>query len=133
MRTAWWVAVALAASALLVACGGGTGGGGETIDAGLPAIELVAPAESGGGEVPVFEWKPVDGAVRYRLVVVDSGGAPLWSWSGSETTVRLGGLLEEPAEGTPGPVISAGSSWSVVAFGADGAPLAVSTVRPVSP
>ena len=118
--------------ALAAGCSSG-GGGGNAIDAGLPTLELTAPGESGAGEVPVFEWAAVEGAVRYRLVVLDGSGAMLWSWNGSDTKVRLGGLPDAYPEGSAGPVIAPGSSWSVVAFGADGKALAVSSVRSVSP
>ncbi len=106
---------------------------GTPIDAGLASIELTGPTVSGAGEVPTFEWQAVAGAARYRLVVLDGDGEPLWAWNGSETRVNLGGLpVERPAD-ISGPVITPGSSWSVVAFDADGTPLAVSVLRPVEP
>lgn len=129
----------LTAVAIWTGCGGsdsaanGEGAGGEAIDAGLPGIELVAPAETGAGEVPTFEWEAVDGAARYRLVVLDGSGAMLWAWNGAETKVNLGGVSDDRPEGAAGPVIDAGSTWSVVAFDADGNPLAASSLRPVSP
>lgn len=113
--------------------GGGDGAVGTPIDAGLPVITLVAPDTSGAGEVPAFEWEAVDGAARYRLVVLGGSGEPLWSWNGAETKVNLGGLPGERPEGVSGPVIAADSTWSVVAFDAEGNALAVSNLRPVSP
>lgn len=128
----------LLAVVILPGCGSSENGGGESaagtpIDAGLPALTLIAPETTGAGEVPGFEWEGVDGAVRYRLVVLDGNGEPLWSWNGAETKVNLGGLPGERPEGVSGPVITAGSTWSVVAFDADGTALAVSNLRPVSP
>lgn len=131
-------------AALSAGCGssgagdGGDGGGGETaagttIDAGVPGITLMAPAMDEAGEVPIFEWEAVTGAARYRLVVLDGSGATLWAWNGAETKVNLGGLPGERPEGVGGPVIDAGSSWSVVAFDDNGSPLAASDIRPVSP
>ena len=119
-------------------CGSSDDGGrketaGTPIDAGLPAINLIAPDTTGAGEVPGFEWEAVEGAARYRLVVLDGSGAILWAWNGAEAKVNLGGLPGERPEGVSGPVITAGSSWSVVAFDAGGDALAVSSIRPVSP
>jgi len=130
----------LLASLLTAGCGSSSdsaGGGGSSagspIDAGLPTINLTAPANSGAGEVPSFEWEPVTGADRYRLVVLDGNGAMLWAWNGPETRVNLGGLAEQRPEGVSGPVITPGSTWSVTAFNPAGQPLAVSDLRPVSP
>jgi len=113
--------------------GGGQGDSGTPIDAGLPKINLTAPATTGAGETPVFEWEAVSGAGRYRLVVVDGSGAMLWAWNGTDTKAGLGGIEGERPEGTSGPLLTPGSTWSVVAFDAAGQPLAVSDIRPVSP
>lgn len=141
--------LALVAGLLLAACtgggsgdgnsggGGGSGGGavGSPIAApGLDAaVELVAPPTEGAGEVPTFEWKAAQGAASYRLVVLDPDGGPTWAWEGAETTVNLGGLPGERPTGEGGPVIVAGSSWSVAALDPDGHVVAVSVSRPVSP
>ncbi|MCL4473663.1 MAG: hypothetical protein M1539_04235 [Actinobacteria bacterium] len=126
----------LAVLILAAGCGSVEAGGessNELISPGLPAIELVAPAVTGAGEVPAFEWKPVDGAVSYRLVILDGGGNVLWAWTGPDTKVNLGGLQFERPEGVGGPVLTSGSSWSVVAFDANGNPVATSNIRSVSP
>ncbi len=125
-------------SALVAGCGSSENGGGEKaagnpIDAGLPKVNLIAPATTGAGEVPTFEWEPVDAAGRYRLVVLDGSGAMLWAWNGPETRVNLGGYPEKRPEDVSGPVITSGSTWSVTAFDQSGKPLAVSDLRPVSP
>lgn len=138
------VAVALFTALLLMlaaGCGGGNGGNGgggedqkgELIAAGLPEITLVGPATAGAGEVPAFEWEPVDSAARYRLVVLDGKGGILWARMGPETKVNLGGLPGERPAGVSGPVIDAGSSWSVVALDAGNKTIATSVIRPVSP
>lgn len=132
------ILVLLMFSAAVSGCGDSGSGGGEEaagtpIDAGLPGIMLLKPAVSGGGEVPSFEWTAVDGAATYRLVVIDSASKPVWSWEGRETSVNLGGLPGERPADVSGPIITPGSSWSVVAFDADGKPVAVSVLRPVSP
>lgn len=128
----------LLAAVLVTGCGssendGQEGSTGTPIDAGLPALTLIAPETTGAGEVPSFEWEAVDGAARYRLVVLDGSGEPLWSWNGAETKVNLGGLPGERPEGVSGPVIAADSTWSVVAFDAEGNAIAASNLRPVSP
>jgi hypothetical protein len=95
-------------------------------------VQLTAPGETGGGAIPTFEWSAVDGASAYRLVVTDADGGATWSWEGSETSVILGAVPErEEADG--GPILTSGSTWSVVALDADGHVIAVSTLRPVSP
>ena len=130
---------------LAVACTGGDGGtdggdGGEeqpgsAIDApGLDGqVVLIAPPTEGAGEVPTFEWEPVQGAAGYRLFVVGGDGTAIWSWEGTETSVALGGLTVDRPEGAEGPVVTAGSTWSVVALDAEGHVVAVSVQRPVSP
>ncbi|MHB8859208.1 MAG: hypothetical protein ACYC6Z_06985 [Thermoleophilia bacterium] len=122
---------------LAAGCGGsdeaGEASSHELISPGLPAIELVAPAVTGAGEVPAFEWNPVDGAVSYRLVILDGGGNVLWAWTGADTRVNLGGLQFERPEGVGGPVLTSESSWSVVASDASGNPVATSSIRSVSP
>ena len=99
----------------------------------LPEVTLVAPPLEGAGEVPTFEWEPVEGAATYRLAVLNGDGEAVWSWEGESTEVALGGLSVDRPEGEPGPVITAGSSWSVAALDADGHVLALSVLRPVSP
>lgn len=143
-------------AASLAACTGGDGGGGAGDEgggapdpgegatptaAGSPlaapgletAVELTSPPTEGAGEVPAFGWTAVAGASAYRLVVLGSDGGPIWAWEGTETTVNLGGLPGDRPVGEAGPVIEAGSSWTVVALDAEGHVVAASPVRPVSP
>ncbi len=121
--------------------GGGDGGAGDGGSAGEPlggdaapgeAVQLVAPEEQGAGETPTFEWEPVEGASTYRLVVLNAEGQATWAWEGAETSVPLGGVADRP-EGSEGPVLTPGSSWSVAALDAEGHVLAASELRPVSP
>lgn len=116
--------------------GGGGGGGaapsGEPLVEGLPVVEVLAPPESGAGEVPLFRWEPVAGASRYIVAVLGPDG-PLWGWQGEETEVYLGGLPFERPPGMAGPVIVARTCWSVLARGAAGHVIAVSDFLPVSP
>ncbi len=99
---------------------------------GLPVVDVLGPSESGAGEVPLFRWEPVAGASRYDVGVVGPDG-PLWAWQGEANEIYLGGLPVERPPGLAGPVIAAGSCWSVVARGADGHVIAVSEFLPVSP
>ena len=140
------------------ACGGGTSGptdGGGTSDPtddtrtsstlqdrpaprgqplieGLPSITALGPPERDAGDAPLFSWDPVPGTARYSLAVLGPDG-PLWAWQGEETEVYLGGLPFERPPGWAGPVIVAGSCWSVVAHDAAGHVVAVSEFLPVSP
>jgi hypothetical protein len=105
---------------------------GQPLIEGLPAITALGPPEGGAGEAPLFSWGPVPGASRYSLAVLGPEG-PLWAWQGEETEVYLGGLPFERPPGWAGPVIVAGSCWSVVALDAAGHVVAASEFLPVSP
>jgi len=105
---------------------------GQPLLKGLPQVEVLGPPESGAGEVPVFSWESVEGAATYDLVVLGPDG-PLWAWQGKETEVALGALPFERPPGMGGPVIAAGSCWSVIALNADGHVVAASDFLPVSP
>lgn len=96
----------------------------------LGAMTLTTP-ESGGGERPVLAWEPVDGADHYAVVVLDPDGQPYWGWRTADTVVRVG--VGDRAEGVPGPRVADGMTWSVVAHGADGIPVAASARRPIEP
>jgi hypothetical protein len=89
-------------------------------------------ATEGVGLRPTLAWEPVDGAAAYFLVVKDASGEAYWAWDGSETSVPLGGA-EFPADFGNGPTIGPGYSWSVSAYAVDGAFVAISGDRPVSP
>lgn len=140
------VPLALAGLVALVACTGGGGGDGNGGTAGdgengtepvgggavQAAVELTAPPEEGAGEVPTFEWEPVESAAAYRMVVLDAEGRAVWAWEGPDTSVALGGVPDRP-EGAEGPVLTPGSTWSVAALDAEGHVLAVSPARSASP
>lgn len=95
-----------------------------------PAIQ-VTPTE-GEGSRPMFEWETVDGAALYFLVVKDDAGVAYWAWSGSETSIPLGGA-EFPENHGNGPTIGPGFTWSVSAYATDGTFLAISGERLISP
>lgn len=98
---------------------------------GLPEIEQLT-ATDGGGRRPVLEWVPVDGAAQYYVFVLSPSDAVYWGWETSEPSVPVGGepQLDDDA---PGPAISEGMTWSVSAADAEGAIIALSAHRPISP
>lgn len=106
LRSALMVVVMLAA---------GCSGGGASAPFRSGGPDGASPVEAEVGSVPTFEWAPIDGAALYRLAVLGSEG-PIWAWEGPETTVNLGGLVGDRPEGMAGPVVLAGTSWSVAAF-----------------
>jgi len=99
---------------------------------GLPVIDVFAPSESDAGDVPLFRWEAVEGAAEYSLAVRGPDG-PLWAWRGTGTQIYFGGLPFERPPGWAGPVMVAGSCWSVLALDRSGHVMAVSELLPVSP
>jgi len=95
-------------------------------------VRLLGPAEAGAGAIPTFDWASVEGADGYRLVVRGADGSATWAWEGGGTSIVLGAVPDREV-GDGGPVLTTGSSWSVVALDGDGHALAVSELRPVSP
>ncbi|MFS0892677.1 hypothetical protein [Microbacterium sp. 179-I 3D3 NHS] len=96
------------------------------------AVALTSPASMNAGTSPTFEWNAVDGATEYRLSVVTADG-PVWGWTGESTSVRYGGYDSSPAHGVGALRLTTAAWWSVAAFDADGALLAVSDHRAVAP
>lgn len=88
---------------------------------------LTEPVEV--GSQPELVWEAVDGAARYRVVILDGEGLPYWSWSGPETSVFLGG--GQSSDGV-GPSVGAGFTWSVVALDADDVFVAASALAPLA-
>ncbi len=123
--------VVLATLALVMSLGPGVAGAGQSIE-GVKKVVLLGPPERNAGGTPTFSWKPVRGARTYQLVVLAPDG-PLWAWQGEEAKVRLGGLPEKPPAGTRGPVLVAGSCWSVTALDDGGHVVAASSMRVASP
>lgn len=112
---------------------GGDDGGLSDLPGVETEIELTGPSEDGAGKVPTFKWKRVDDATTYRLAVLDADGDAAWAWQGTKTSVVLGGVKNRPPKGEAGPIITDGARWSVVALDADGAVVAASRFRDVSP
>lgn len=110
----------------------------ESVFAGLAAfggldetVVLVTPF-SDNGVRPLLSWEPVDGADRYGVYVYAPNGRAYWSWTGSVTSVHVGGD-PQLRDGAPGPTVSDGMTWAVVAYDADVLPIAVSELRAISP
>jgi hypothetical protein len=93
---------------------------------------VLLTAEAGGGRRPLLAWDPVPDATRYAVFVYSPSGAAYWTWWGESTSVHVGG---EPRldDGALGPAVTEGMSWAVLAFDADGSPVAVSPRRPIAP
>ena len=106
---------------------------GEPIELGLTPLLLIGPAVTGAGERPEFSWEPVAGAATYSLAILTAADEPLWAWEGAGTTVILGGWATTPIPAAPGPLLTADAKWFVVAFDAQGLPIANSVMRPIAP
>ena len=106
---------------------------GEPIELGLGSVLLIGPALTGAGDRPEFSWDPVAGAATYALAVLTVADEPLWAWEGVSTAVILGGWPATPIPAAPGPLLIADAKWFVVAFDAQGVPIANSVMRPVAP
>lgn len=89
-------------------------------------------AASGGGTRPLLEWSIVAGAETYSVVVYDPEGKPYWGTLTEETSTYVGGSIQL-LEDRPGPRVSVGSSWSVVALDQNRLPLAVSGIAAIAP
>lgn len=102
-----------------------------------PAINGAVPIEqmtptSGGGDRPLLEWVPIEGAVTYIVSVFTETGAPYWSAVTTEPRTYVGGA-EQIAEGRTGPNVSDGYTWIVYADDTEGSLLAASPRRAISP
>ena len=98
---------------------------------GFDELELFTAA-SGGGTRPLLEWSSIEGADTYSVVVYDREGKPYWGAVTEETSIYVGGSIQL-LEDRPGPRVSAGSSWSVVALDQDQLPLAISGIAAIAP
>jgi hypothetical protein len=99
---------------------------------GVASVKLLTDV-TGVGTKPLLKWESVTSANRYQLIVFDETGESYWAWEGAETQIYMGGTDTQPPDDSSGPSISAGYSWSVVAYGADGKVIAASELRSISP
>lgn len=102
----------------------------------LPALldvpELDAVVDEAGAR-PTFSWSTADRATTYQLTVRDPDGATRWAWSGTGTTVALGGGPEPLPDGAPGVRLDGPATWEVLALADDGTVVAASTEQEVAP
>lgn len=115
----------LAASALVLTLGSLVG---CTVPEGLgpgsaPATGGEAPdsIEASGEARPRLSWDAVDGAVAYRVTVLQQEGPP-WAWEGEATRVIVGGGEIEDRVG-PGFELTGPATVTVYPLDADGMPL----------
>ena len=97
-RRAWFVPAALAATVLLaVGIGRMTvapGGDDDVVRSGdVSTVAVVAPAaEAVVGQPLAFAWRPVQGAVRYRVELMNGGGDIAIEAETRDTTVTIEGV-----------------------------------------
>lgn len=106
---------------------------GEPLDLGLPPITLASPEMHCAGAFPTFTWEPVPSAASYAVVVLTTDGKPIWAWQGPATTVVFGNHPTPPEEPAGGYQLTMSAKWFVVAYDAQGLPVANSVLRPVAP
>lgn len=96
---------------------------------GIERVELAATEPN--QPRPVLSWAPVDGAVRYALVVLDADGVPYWAWTGADPSIRFGGR----GEGDDGqvPFLHEAMTWRVSAYDADDRIVAISEPARLEP
>jgi hypothetical protein len=106
------------------------------LEASLPLPDTAAIVQttviSGGGARPLLGWEPVEGAASYIVVVFTADGDPYWSAVTDQAEIYVGGPVQIPDD-NDGPRVADGYTWVVYADDADGALLASSPQRPISP
>lgn len=98
-------------------------------DLGVEVLVLEPTSETGSH--PTLRWQSADGAVSYWLVLQDAAGRPYWAWTGSETSVRVGG--GDSADANQTAVLHEPMTWRVAAFDSDGNLVALSDTADVAP
>ena len=99
----------------------------EDLGIGLVVLESVTDA----GSHPTLAWQQVQGASSYWLVVHDAEGRPYWAWTGSGTSVRIGG--GDRSETNQTAAVHESLTWRVAAFDADGVLVALSETASLTP
>jgi hypothetical protein len=94
-------------------------------------IDTITIDTTEGGSHPTLTWTPIDGASTYWVVLRDSAGQLYWAWTGSDTSVRVGGGDSPDLNQTA--VLHEPMTWSVAAFDADGNALAFSPEGELTP
>lgn len=91
-------------------------------DLAIDVLELDATTET--GRHPTLSWRPVDNANSYWLVVRDAEGRAFWAWTGTDTSVRVGGGDTPDVNQTA--AVHEAMTWRVAAFDANGRLVALS-------
>lgn len=86
---------------------------------------------TGGGPRPLLMWEPVAAATSYTVVLYDAAEDAWWSWSGTETSIVVGGVSTDIEIG--GPRADTDARWSVMAFDDTGNLVGTSPKRSLEP
>ncbi len=91
---------------------------------------MIETEPSEPGPHPQLAWAEVAGAATYDLIVLDAAGETYWAWSGTESSVHLGGVESPDAVGA---WVFEPLTWIVTARDAEGEPLAMSAKADLTP
>ena len=103
----------------------------EPLLEGVPLLQIITPTAAVGIR-PLLEWETIEGAATYRAVVLDADGNIAWAWIGDGISIPYGGA-EFPADYGDGPMVTTGSTWSVVALDSQREVIAISERRELEP
>lgn len=98
-------------------------------DLGVGVVILDPSTETGSH--PTLSWQPIEGAASYWLVLRDADDRPFWAWTGTGTTIRVGGGDSPDTNQTA--ALHEEMTWSVAAFDGEGNLVALSDPASVAP
>ncbi len=93
-------------------------------------VVVLEPASEGGNH-PTLGWQATEGAASYWLVMRDGDGRPYWAWTGTDTSVRVGG--GDSPETNQTAALHETMTWRVAAFDEQGNLVGLSDTATVSP
>lgn len=94
------------------------------------AVVVLEPTTEGGSH-PTLSWQPASGAESYWLVVRGADGRPYWAWTGTSTSVRVGGGDRSDTNQTA--ALHEAMTWRVAAFDAAGVLIGLSDPASLTP
>mgnify|MGYP001084730826 FL=1 len=94
-------------------------------------IVVVDPTTETGSPHPTLSWQPVDAAASYWLVLHDADGEPFWAWTGTDTSIRVGGGGSPDINQTA--ALHQEMTWRVAAFDGEGVLVALSDPAALAP
>lgn len=103
---------------------------GEADASPIVVFDVIETDPSEPGPHPELAWAEVAGAATYDLIVLDAAGETYWAWSGTESSVHLGGVESPDAVGA---WVFEPLTWIVTARDAEGEPLAMSAKADLTP